>query len=72
MSDKPELPLDNVFAVERCGDASVIIHKVPNTTLSRHEALLLAAWLIVQANAIPNPNSDLEFGDIIEQVEKLI
>jgi len=69
VSEGPGLPFDNVFAVARCGEYRVIIHKTPAHPLSRHEALLLAAWLVQQAEAVPTLENDPSFGEIRVQVE---
>lgn len=66
-----ELPLDNVFGVERLHGVGIIITKTPANTLTRHEALLLAAWLTLESNQLPNPEADPSYGEIYEQIKEL-
>ena len=74
--DVPEPPPQpttcrNHFAVARLGRDKVIIHQIPISALSYHEAMVLAAWLIAEAREIKK-DSDLTLEEYLLGVAVLL
>lgn len=68
-----ELDVSNRFNVQPLGSGKVIITKPPVHELTREDALVLAAWLVRVANSVPlDQRSQLEFGDVLEDVEEQV
>ena len=57
--------LGNPFLVVARADGSLLIGNAPRTVISRDEALLLAAWLVVMAD----PAGD-RFGPVLKAVQR--
>jgi hypothetical protein len=66
-ASRPDIDTDNKFRVDSSA-TEVVIHHVPLGAITRKDAYLLAAWLVVHADTVDDGTTDASFAETLAAV----